>query len=475
VPAPPRRAPAPRTSSSAPGPTRRFPRGSRRFPGSLVVFLLAASVLSWLGACASNDADVAPRRRAAAPPNAFLLPPTDGWDGTLDAAQRAGIASGFAALERDDDPGAALAAADAILAQSPDFPPALVLAAQAELSKGSPADARPLLEPWIERYPDYRAARLLWARVLDLEGDAAAAHAEYRALADQLQIAAARARATLEPALAAAQAALADALADRRIEEARTWADRIADWESPDAPVALEARLAVARAAGDQPAELELLRALHQRGHSDRALLERLVALELELGDADEALRLLEGLVAESPDDPSLRSQLAAAQLRFRLRLLPENVQKVATRGEIARGDFAALLYWVVPGVRQTQGRGAKIASDVLDHRWQQEIIRVLNRDLMRMNPVLHRFEPDRPITRLEALQSAIAVAAARPGGECAQDAAANPRPGPELVCGAATRCGLIDDAAECLPQAKVSGGEALGILGRALSLQKSE
>jgi hypothetical protein len=43
------------------------------------------------------------------------------------------------------------------------------------------------------------------------------------------------------------------------------------------------------------------------------------------------------------------------------------------------------------------------------------------------------------------------------------------------LLCDAATRCGILADAAECLPQARLSGGEALEILGRALSLQKTE
>ena len=311
--------------------------------------------------------------------------------------------------------------------------------------------------------------------MLELGGDAAGAYAEYRELAADLPIASERARATREPAVVAAQAALASALAAGRIDQARIWADRIGEWESPDSTVALEARLAVARAAGDEQAELEALRGLRDRGRSDRELLERLAVLELEHGDADQALHLLEGLVAEAPDDESLRSQLAAAQLRFRLRLLPENVQKLAARPELARGDFAALLYWVVPGVRQTQGGSARIASDVIEHRWQQEIIRVVNRGLMRVDAEMHRFEPDRAITRAEALRSALEVAAGRPGGDCARGVAATPSPGATLLCDAALRCAILADAAECLPQARLSGGEALGILGRALSLQKAE
>jgi hypothetical protein len=384
--------------------------------------------------------------------------------------------AGFAALTRDDDPAAALAAADGLLAATPDYPPALLLAAQAELVKNAPLESRKLLESWVGGFPGYRAARLLWARVLDLVGDAAGAHAEYRELAADLPIASERARATREPAVAAAQAQLASSLAAGRIDEARTWADRIAAWASAESPVALEARLAVARGSGDEAAELEALRGLHQHARTDPEMLARLATLELEHGDADQGLHLLEGLVADAPDDASLRSQLAAAQLRFRLRLLPENVQKVAVRPELSRGDYAALLYWVVPGVRvQGAAGGARIASDVIDHRWQQEIIRVVNRGLMRVDSTVHRFEPDRAITRAEALQSALEVAAGRPGGECAKGAAANPSPSASLLCDTAARCGILGEAAECLPQARLSGGEALGILGRALSLQKAE
>ena len=42
-------------------------------------------------------------------------------------------------------------------------------------------------------------------------------------------------------------------------------------------------------------------------------------------------------------------------------------------------------------------------------------------------------------------------------------------------ICDAATRCKILNEAAECLPQGGLSGGEALGLLGRALSLQKTE
>jgi tetratricopeptide (TPR) repeat protein len=449
-----------------PGRTRRRLRASKRFVGSTARALLFASIPLWSG-CASSDADVP--ERPAAPVSPYLLPPTDGWAGEIDESQRAALAEGFTMLARDGDPAAALAAAEALAASAGELRPAQVLAAQAELVAGAHDRARVRLEGWIAGEPSYRAARLVWARALDLGGEVALAHAEYRALEDQIPIASQRARATREQAVEQAQARVDQALAGGRVDEAREWMDRLVEWEPADSVVVLEAGLRVAQAAGDGVGELAALRSLTTRGRDDRAMIERLAALELEIGDADQALRLLEGLVAKYPGDATLESSLATAQLRFRLRLLPDPVQKLASRGELARGDFAALLYWVVPGVRQTQGSSARIATDVLDHRWQQEIIRVVNRGLMSVNRQLHRFEPDRPITRVEALESALEVAANQPGGECAEDAIAHPSPGASFLCGVAARCGLLDDAADCLPQARLSGGEALEILGRAL------
>jgi tetratricopeptide (TPR) repeat protein len=460
-----RRGATPRAASFLAAPARRLTAGG-------LVFAILAIVLA--AGCASSDAD-APARRAA-PRHDHLLPPTDGWSGDLDEGQRSALASGFAALGRDGDSVAALGAADDLLARTPDLRPALVLAAQAELVAGDHASARAHLESWIAQEPAYRAARLLWARVLELDGDVALAHVEYRALADQLPVAEQRARATREEAVGDAAEALRAALDAGQVEEARDWAALLAEWEPADSAVVLGARLDVARAAGDEPGELDVLRALDASGRTDRPTLERLAALELEIGDADQALRLLEGLVEEEPDDRELQSQLAAAQLRFRLRLLPEDVQQLASRGELRRGEFAALLYWVVPGVRQAQAGGsARIASDVLDHDRQQEIMRVVNRGLMRVNPVLHRFEPDRPITRAEAIASAIEVAAARPGGECVADARGASAANVSFLCGVAARCGLLEDQYECLPQARLSGGEALALLGRALSIQRAE
>ena len=405
----------------------------------------------------------------------YLLPPADGWVGELEGAERSALAAGFAALARGGDHAAAVAAADALLASSPDLRPASVLAAQAELAAGDSQSARGRLEGWIAEHPSYRSARLLWARLLELGGDLALAHAEYAALADQLPIASRRARATRDRAVAQAEVQFDRALDAGRLDEARAWVERLAAWEPSDSELVVGARMRLARAVGDEAGELDALRALHVAGHHERGLVERLAALELEIGDADQALRLYDGLAARHPDDASLESLLAAAQLRFRLRLLPENVRRLAARGELGRGDFAALLYWVVPGVRQVQGESARIATDVLDHEWQQEIIRVVNRGLMKLNPVLHRFEPDRPVTRVEALQSAIELAADRPGGDCAKEVRAHPAPRADFLCGVAARCGLLAEVDECLPRASLSGGEALEILGRALSLEAGE
>ena len=129
--------------------------------------------------------------------------------------------------------------------------------------------------------------------------------------------------------------------------------------------------------------------------------------------------------MADAPDD-----EVAAQSARRGAAAVPAP-PPARERAEVGgtpelRGDYAALLYWVVPGVRQTQGGSARIASDVIEHRWQQEIIRVVNRGLMRVDATMHRFDPDRAITRAEALRSALEVAAGRPGGDCARGVAAS-------------------------------------------------
>jgi hypothetical protein len=215
----------------------------------------------------------------------------------------------------------------------------------------------------------------------------------------------------------------------------------------------------VGAAAGDRRAELEALRAIEGAGIDTPAERLRRGSLELEVGDAGEGLAILEREAAARPADPEVRREWLRARVRFRLANSPDPVRRAAAAAELTRADFALLLYWLVPEVRSARGGTTRIATDILDHPAREEIARVANLDLLRVDEALHLFEPDRPLRRLEAFRALArledGLGSAAGGG---QDLAA--------TCARAAAAGWIDEAGDCLPAAAVSGGEAIAWLG---------
>ena len=212
---------------------------------------------------------------------------------------------------------------------------------------------------------------------------------------------------------------------------------------------------------------------LAERRAEDRELLERWLDLELEVGDARQGLELAERLARRYPQDPALAEKLAFAKFRFRLGVLPERVQELAGRVELERGDQALLLFWLFPQVRYGEAGRPRIATDILDDPRREEIARVVNLGLMDVDESLHRFYPEQSLERRSLLRSLLRLLAqAEPPADCARDLA--PRPSQEAICAAAERCRLIPSVADCLPEATVSGREALGYVQRALELSGS-
>ena len=151
-------------------------------------------------------------------------------------------------------------------------------------------------------------------------------------------------------------------------------------------------------------------------------------------------------------------------------------MRQAAAGAQIARADFAVLLYWLAPAVRYGRPATAQIATDVLDDPRREEIVRVINLGLMAVDPSVHRFAPDAPLGRDDALAALLRLlsgAAGGPGASCAEGIAASPRLAGDLLCAAAARCRLIASAADCLPRATLSGGEALELIRRALDLAR--
>jgi hypothetical protein len=408
--------------------------------------------------CATGGADVVAPSLPASVAD-YLMSPTRGAS-SLSPSARAEIDDAFARLLRGDS-GAARATSARLLADD-ELPAARVLAAQALFVEGDPAAARAQLQSLASQPTSSASARLLWARLAELGGEMVAAQVAYRSLGGQPAVAGRGARTTYEPAVRALVERISMGVEAGAFEGAHESLDLLRQWEPSNSQRVLESTVELARAEGDLAGELEGLRGLLADGRAESGFLLRRAELEMQVGDADAGLQAFEDLQASYPEDIRIASARAEAQVRWRLRLLPIDVQRVAAESELTRADFAVLLYWLVPGVRQSAGGNTRIATDVLDDERRDEIVRVLNRGLMEVDETLHRFGPRRTLTRGEALRSALAVAAAA-GDECGASERGS-------VCRAAQACGLIDEGDECRAQEPARGSEAVAILGRAMA-----
>lgn len=348
---------------------------------------------------------------------------------------------------RAEDPGAALLLAETWLAEGDG---GAALRALGEL----PAEVR-----------GADAVLLVEARARELAGPAEEAFALYRRLSPRHEAARRRAAMLEAEAVSSVRGRLDDAIERGRWDDAARELSTLEVWRPQD-PMTLQAKRALAVARGDDDGELHALRALAERGILDLESDLRRARLEVELGDAQLGLNRLEALAAAHPGDVRIEDALDRARFRWRLEHAPTPVRAAAASAQVTRAQLARLIYWLVPGVRAARGGAARIASDVVGHEAHEEIVRVVNLGLLRVDETLHVFEPERPARRGEALEALLSTAAAA-GAACAR-----PSEGPagrwDAVCEAARSCGWIDDVGECLPGGPVSGAEITEWIRRA-------
>ena len=349
-----------------------------------------------------------------------------------------------------------------------------LLGAEARLVAGDGAGAFQELQRLPEAVRRRPELRLLEARAREMAGDLVESYSLYRALSGSYPVASERAGHLERPALDECRERIRVAVARGRVDDARRDLARLEAWRPGDVQT-LRARLEVAAAAGDAAGELAALRSLDAGRALDADGILRLSELELDVGDAGRGLSRLQALAAERPDDSAVLEALDRARFRWRLAHAPRPVQDAAGQAQLTRADLARLIYWLVPGVRADRGGVARIASDIVGHPAQDEVVRVVNLGVMRVDETLHLFQPDRPVRRTEALAAILrSTSVGGPVPACV-GAAAGPSPGRESVCQAAATCGLIPSAADCLPGGGVGGREVLDWIRRSLRLSGSD
>lgn len=450
-------------------------RGWKRRPAGLV----PAGLLVLLAGCATS-APEAPRSHVPEREAAYLLDPLTGYPLTADPALERQIHDGYQTLWSGGDLAAVAASTHALMESHPGFHPAPVLMAEIAYVRGraegfsaAAAEARELLSPVVDELPDYLAAQMLWGRLAERLDDLPQAWRAYDHLAGASSVARQRA-AELAPRVIDILTRRIGELVDRgHLEEAERQLAELTSWAG-DVPAVLESRRSLAVAEGDVEAEREVLRRLVIERPDDDEIAERLADLDLVAGDVRAGLRRLEDLAVRRPDDEELADKVSRAKFLRRLQLLPSFVQEMAAEGVLTRAELATLLYWLVPAVRYADVTEPPIATDILDHPRREEVLRVMNLGLIPVDETLHRFSPEEPATRSDALGALLGLLrishadyACLSESEARALAAASRR----WICRKAADCRLIPEEADCLPQASLSGPDALDLFRRCLDL----
>lgn len=436
--------------------------GGRRGYAAAVVLL--GSVLAVAG-CAGFGA-----RPTGVPSaeRAYLLSPLEGWKGELSSDLSLWIYEQHRDLVEKGEELEVLNQAMAMRERSPEFAPAAVLEAEVRYLNARYTMVTDLLEPVVSRYPEYVAAQVLYGRAAERSDRVEAAVRAYAAAAPRSGVAAERLAALRAPVLERLEARFDDELAAGRSEEAAKILDEMAALGPAEERMqAWRERLAALTA--DPTRRLTLLRELAPSAEADTEAVRQRIELELEVGDVATAVDLAEALSTRRPEDSGARELLDRARFQWRLSLLPGEVGALIRRPELSRADYAVMLYWLFPGVRYGHPSEARIATDVIDDPRRSQIVRVINLGLIDIDPTVHRFYPEAPLRRGVALGALLALLAASPtGGSCLP---AGEVPGAaSLLCEAAADCGLLVEPAECLPEAGVSGAQAVELIRRGLA-----
>lgn len=442
---------------------RREPRAGAGAAGAL----LAIAVLT--GCATAPVSAPAPVQRVSAEEWRYVLPPMTGYPMTVAPATEAAVTSATANLADSATWEAAAERASELLATDPGLHPATVLLGQIAFLERDYGSAVDLLRPVVDELPDYDAAQLVLGRAAERTGDLPRAYASFRALGTRNNLASARTAQLRTRALEVVSNRLGDALDRGRIEDAEASLASLEKW-APGELMTLRAARGVAVAVGDLERELGAVTALFELEPAERELAERRAELELQVGDSTAGLRILQDLTASYPDDAELADKLAEAKFVWRLVMLPPEAKELVKRTELTRGEFASVLYWLFPQVRYGRPNSGLIVNDIFDHPSREQIVRVVNLGLMSVDMALHQFEPNRSVTRLEAITSYLSLMGRnRPSPACLGSFDPELSPSVDAVCETAGRCGLVNESAECLPLGPLSGPSSAQMSRRAL------
>lgn len=223
-------------------------------------------------------------------------------------------------------------------------------------------------------------------------------------------------------------------------------------------------------AAGDKARALERYREALELDPGDASAAEKAGDLALEMGEHGLAVALFDGL---TKSDPAFKPRADEARLAFRAANWPEPERSAARSKKLTRAAAAALVWWMVPEVREALVTSSVIASDVVSRRDSRAVTRALSLGLLESDRETHRANPDGSLTTAAASRLLVRLLAIlEPRVEripCWSGAARPPRTGAEAAQ-VARSCGLLEGK----DAGAVAGPEFVRALDRVRSLASS-
>ncbi len=109
-----------------------------------------------------------------------------------------------------------------------------------------------------------------------------------------------------------------------------------------------------------------------------------------------------------APDGtPGRDEALRRVKVRWRLSVVPSYVQGALASNQVSREELAVLLVNLVPAVRAMGSGTVPLLTDILDLPSQRDIVTAARLELMSVDRIEHRFDPDR-IASISEIQAAI-------------------------------------------------------------------
>jgi tetratricopeptide (TPR) repeat protein len=232
---------------------------------------------------------------------------------------------------------------------------------------------------------------------------------------------------------------------DQDFAEARRRIDRAIEMKPGDAT--LHAVAAEIELSAEQPDRaFERYREAYRLDPKNLPVQEHLAELAIDR-DPALAVSVLESLARR---DPKYRDRAAAARLVFRVSNWPAPEREAAQSERLTRAEAAALVWWMLPEIREAKVRSSVIASDVVSRKDSRAVTRAVSLGLLDVDPETHRARPDAGLTRRTAARMMLRLLKILKSGSgapppCLEGSPESGRSNVEALQ-AAVQCRLLDE-----------------------------